>query len=248
MKHIYAAECGTETERLQAAAQPLISELDGYLSFLKGKYNVTEPPRCIVWTDTETATHSLGDIPVPAYTNDYRTVMVPFVSAWREVYLRQLDGAAENDETARIRDYYSRLNERNVLQILGHEMAHHSEFFMDEAYERSVWFEEGMAEYISRRYFLTPEEFDEEAEINRLLLGIYGKKHGDILLEGFGAETYSGDFASIFASYWRSFIAVSDVIDAFGGDEAAVFGSYAEWFAEGMNVPLSRWFSEKCGN
>lgn len=50
----------------------------------------------------------------------------------------------------------------NVLQILGHEMAHHSDLFLDETYETEMWFEEGMAEYISRRYFLTYEEYAAE--------------------------------------------------------------------------------------
>ncbi len=39
-----------------------------------------------------------------------------------------------------------------------------------------MWFEEGMAEYISRRYFLTDEEYAAEKETNRILSALYDEK------------------------------------------------------------------------
>ena len=123
--------------------------------FLKEKYRTVDLPRCIVWTDYETATNSISDLTIPAYTNDYRTVMVPDIDVWKKLYLRQLESYKENDKTAKVRAYYEMLTNRNILQIIGHEMAHHSDLFLDDAYEEAMWFEEGMVEYISRKYFLS---------------------------------------------------------------------------------------------
>lgn len=80
----------------------------------------------------------------------------------------------------------------NVLQILGHEMAHHSDLFLDETYETEMWFEEGMAEYISRRYFLTDEEYAAEKETNRILSALYDEKFGRPKLNDFHAPLTDG--------------------------------------------------------
>ena len=85
-------------------------------------------------------------------------MITPDVQVWKQLYLRQPECCGETGDAVRLRQYYNGLSQRNILQLLGHEMAHHSELFIDEAYEAAIWFEEGMAEYISRKYFLTPQE------------------------------------------------------------------------------------------
>ena len=88
-----------------------------------------------------------------AYTNDYRVMFCPEPAVWREIYLRQLDGL-EGNAAEEIRAYYeTAVGENHILSILGHELAHHSEWFPDDfedERESGIWFEEGMVEYIWR--------------------------------------------------------------------------------------------------
>ena len=224
MEHIFAVRSEARLKRYQEFAGRIQPRLDAYIAYLKREFGVSQLPRAILWTDRRTATELLSDIPVPAYTNDYRVMFTPDMESWQDIYLRQLDGLPDSPEVGEIRDYYTnRLTEDNVLQILGHELAHHIELFEEGEYERGIWFEEGMAEYISRRYFLTGEEFRREAEINRLLVKLQKSRYGNHSLEEFGRETYAGDYASVFFEYWRSFLAVSKLVEACGGDIRRTF-------------------------
>lgn len=226
MKHIYAVTNADDLQKYQSFVSKIQPRLDRYLDFLKAAYSVTDLPRSVVWTDAVTATTLISDIPLPGYTNEYRTVFCPDPEVWREIYLHQLDG----QDNTEIRKYYdTKLTENHVLQILGHEFVHHSELFsdgFDTDYESGIWFEVGMCEYISRRYFLTEEEFNEEAHINELLVGMFRERYGTHSLEQFGLTTYQGDYASIFFEYWRSFLAVKKIVEQHGGDIAAVFREY----------------------
>lgn len=219
MEHIFAVRSEAQMKRYQEFAGRVQPRLDAYIAYLKREFGVSQLPRAILWTDRRTATELLSDIPVPAYTNDYRVVFTPDMEAWQDIYLRQLDGLPDSPEVQVIRDYYTHmLTQNHVLQILGHEFAHHIDLFEDSDDEQGIWFEEGMAEYISRRYFLTEEEFRREAEINRHLVRLHKPRYGNHSLEDFGRETYAGDYASIFFEYWRSFLAVSELVEVCGGD------------------------------
>lgn len=143
------------------------------------------------------------------------------------------------------RYYENKLSENHVLQILGHEFVHHSGLFLDgfdTGYESGIWFEEGMCEYISRKYFLTGTEFDEEAQINALLVGLLWERYGNHSLEDFGAATYKGDYAGIFFEYWRSFLAVREIVERFDGNVRAVFLEYHRWHQSGSGKTLAAWF------
>ena len=242
MKHIYAVSDRKQLDNLQAFVLSIEPRFSDYLAYLKEAFQVSDIPRCILWTDLETATQLISDIPLPAYTNDYRTVFCPDLSVWREIYLRQLDHA----EIPAVRNYYTnQLTRNHVLQILGHEFVHHSELFLDgfdSNYESGIWFEEGMCEYISRKFFLTEEEFQEEAKINALLAEQFRSKYGNHSLEDFGRETYQNDNASIFFEYWRSFLAVQQIIRNHNGDVSAVFRSYHRWHSEKSSLTLEQWF------
>lgn len=242
MKHIFAIDTPDGLQKYQSFAGKIQSRLEQYLDFLRTEYAVSELPRAIVWTSAETATRLIRDIPVPAYTNEYRTVFCPDLESWRQIYLKQLDGM-ENEV---IRRYYeTKISENHILQILGHEFVHHSELFLDgfdSDCESGIWFEEGMCEYISRKYFLTDAEFDEEAKINALLVDLHREKGGKSSLEAFGTSTYSGDYASIFCQYWRSFLAVAEIVRQYEGDLSAVFREYRRWHTEKSEASLSEWF------
>ena len=245
MEHIFAVRDQAELLTHQAFLAKHRTKLEQYLTFLRERYAVTDLPRAVIWTDMETATHLISDIPVPAYTNEYRTMFCPDLETWKSLYLRQLEQLAEEE----IREYYTEeLSENNILQILGHEFVHHSDMFLDDFEEErdcGIWFEEGMCEYISRKYFLTDSEFDRVAHINALLVDLLKDQYGTQPLEDFGTATYREDYAGIFYAYWRSFLAVQEIVERFSGDIPAVFRSYHDWDREGRKESLTKWFSER---
>lgn len=244
MEHIYAVEAGKQLEAYQDFVSQIQVRLEKYITYLQDNYQVAFLPSTIVWTSRKIATTQISNIPIPAYTNDHRIVMCPETDAWRDIYLTQIDGIS-GDAASEIRNYYqTALNHNHILQILGHELAHHSELFIDEVYDSSkgIWFEEGMVEYISRRYFLTDEEFQREAYINRHLVFLYEEHHEAHPLQTFGESTYRCDYAAIFYEYWRSFLAINYIIEQHNGDIQAVFKSYRQWFDSRSELPLEQWF------
>lgn len=247
MNHIYAVETAEELFRYQEFVRKITPDLERYVCFLQEEFQVSELPRAIIWTNLNIATNLISDIPVPAYTNEFRVVMTPGVDTWRRIYLKQLDSVVGSEQSVRqIRNYYNNaLSQNNVMQILGHELAHHSELFLDDFQiygSNGIWFEEGMVEYISRRYFLTQAEFEAEAYINQQLVVLLRDQYGDHSLEEFGKSTYEGDFASIFFEYWRSFLTIKQIIENHDGDIHAVFRSYHKWNETASTKTLLEWF------
>lgn len=246
MKHIYAVETVAELQSYQSLVAQMLPKLNEYIRYIQNNYRVVSLPRAIVWTSGAVATDILSNIPIPAYTNDYRTVITPDIETWRQIYIKQLSGLdLENDDVRKVWTYYSTaMSNRNVLQILGHELIHHSEMFLSnfDDTEDGIWFEEGMAEYISRKFFFTNDEFDMAAQINQILVDLLISHYGNHSLEDFGAETYLGNYGSIFFEYWRSFLAVKQTVDVHNGDVIAVFDSYHRWHKTDKTQPLSAWF------
>jgi len=246
MKHLFLVENEEELRRYQRFAAGIQPQIEDYIAFLKKEFAAAQLPNAILWTSGPTATSQISSIPIPAYTNDFRIVMCPDLFTWKSLYLRQLDGLEENETVDKIRSYYdSAMNQNHILQILGHELAHHSELFLEDfntELSDGIWFEEGMVEYISRRYFLSAAEFEAEAEINQLLVDLLKARYGNQSLEEFGASTYAGDYASIFFKYWRSFLAVKSIIDTHQGNLQSVFRAYHKWNQASTGQSLIQWF------
>lgn len=239
MEHIIAVKSEGEFRHYHKISQEIQSVLEPFLKLLKTEYAAADLPNSIVWTSLEIATQSISSIPLPGYTNEFRTVFCPDLAAWRNLYLKQL----KNAEIPEVRRYYeTRLTENHILQILGHEFVHHSGLFIDEAYEKARWFEEGMCEYISRTFFLSEDQFLEEAHINAILVNHFQARNEEQPLEEFTAATYANSIAAILYEYWRSFLTVHQIIDRFQGDIHAVFRSYREWYQQASAQPLSEWF------
>lgn len=250
MKHIYEVETQEELLKYYNIVSEVKSKIDEYILYLKDEFKVIDLPRAIVWTNLEIATNMISDIPIPAYTNDYRVVFTPDIDTWKTIYLKQLDQINDNEETVNeIKNYYSNhLSKNHVLQILGHELAHHSELFTEDFnndLSDGIWFEEGMVEYISRSYFLTKEEFELESYYNQQLVNLLKDKYGNHSLEEFGSSTYQGDYASIFFEYWRSFLAIKQIIESYNNDIHAVFDSYHKWNEANNGKTLLEWFNIK---
>ncbi len=226
MEYRYLIQNSSQLSAYQDIAKIIIPKMDAFIQYLQSDFGLSDLPRAVIFSDAESATKLISEIPVPAYTNEYRTIFCPELAVWREIYLRQLDRYDDPE----IRRYYKEtLSENHVFQILGHELVHHCDMFSDgfDAYfDSEVWFEEGMCEYISRKYFLSDAEFQEETKNNAKLVELYESAHGIFHLADFGSETYSADYASIFCGYWKSFLAVKSLIDSKVGDILAVFEAY----------------------
>lgn len=227
MKYIFAAQNDAEFSRFHLFAKQYKGVLAEYIDLLKNKYKAQCLPRCIVLTSAKTATELISDIPIPAYTNNARVVFAPELAAWKNIYLRQLDSYENSADVQEIRSYYeTKLNDRHLLQIIGHELTHHSELFSDEAYENGgAWFEEGVVEYISRKYFLSASEFEEEARINNQLVALYEQTHPRRPIALFGE---SKDCTAIYYDYWRAFFRIMEVVDRCGGNELTALLRYAK--------------------
>ena len=238
MNYLYLTESAEELYFYQAFAERNVSRIEVFLNYLIETFAVTELPNAVVLTSAHIATKQISDISLPAYTNAFRTIFCPDTNIWRSLYLQQLK---YHDDPV-IRKYYTAcLTENHTLQILGHEFVHHSDFFLDEAFEKARWFEEGMCEYISRKWVLTEKEFEEELRINELLTTLYEKSHGIQSVEHFTRDIYEGTLEDIFYFYWKSFLTVYAVVQRMG-DPEAVFREYHRWFREAPDIPLSSWF------
>lgn len=213
--------------------------LQDYLEYLQLYFQVEELPQAIIWADEEAATCYIRECPIPAYTNDVRMVMTPDLQVWKNIYLKQVESYSIEDSQEIVEHYHS-LSTNSLLQIIGHELTHQSECFLDYDVE-TMWFEEGMVEYISRRYFLTDEEYIREKQINQQLVQLFQSKNGYHRLPQFGQATYERDYASIFYEYWRSFLAIDLLVERFGTVED-VFTSYHDWNDQGRPVDLLTWF------
>ena len=172
--------------------------------------------------------------------------MTPELTVWKDLYLLQLENYETSHQTRAIESHYQSLSEKSLLQIVGHELAHWSEHFSDDfdGYGAYIWFEEGMVEYISRKYFFTNEEFRVEKACNQSLVELFQKKHDWHSLNDFGTSTYQGNYASIFYEYWRSFLTVDKLVENLGSVQA-VFDSYHRWANTDKTLPLLDWFIQQ---
>ena len=161
--------------------------------------------------------------------------MTPELAVWKDLYLFQLENYESSHQTQAIANHYQSLSENSLLQIVGHELAHWSEHFSDDfdGYGAYIWFEEGMAEYISRKYFFTAEEFRAEKACNQSLVELFQKKHDWHSLNDFGTSTYQG-----------SFLTVDKLVENLGSVQA-VFDSYHRWANTDKTLPLLDWFIQQ---
>lgn len=233
-----------ELQNYQEFYQNHQPKLVDFQAFLRKYYALEELPQILVLSNFVGGTSVVRDIAIPAYTNDKRMVMTPEKDVWKTIYLAQLEEYPSED-TITIKEYYNSLSENNVLQIIGHELVHWSELFEDdfEDYQSSIWFEEGMAEYISRKYFLTEMEFQEEKECNQTLVSLFQAKYGWHSLNDFGKVTYNSNYASIFYEYWRSFLTIDQLVSNLGS-EKEVFSVYHQWLETKYSKPLLEWLIE----
>lgn len=53
---------------------------------------------------------------------------------------------------------------------------------------------------------------------------------------------YGVYLSSIFYEYWRSYLAVKELVEQHQNDPLLVFKAYHQWHDKGRKVPLTQWF------
>lgn len=219
-----------------------MEQLRPYQSKLEAEFLLNELPKGIVWTTSELATTTFSQIPIPAFTNRDLIYITPDLEEWKCLFLEQLEDQYLPD----IRHYYETISDKHVLAILAHELTHHIDLFPDEFDDEqhdSIWFEEGMCEYLPRKYLFTDEEFNQIVNVERKLVEVFENRYGGHSLDDFGAKSYEGSLTSIMYDYWRSFLTVKQLVDQYNGDVRAVFDQYNKWHQTGREMPLTEYFS-----
>lgn len=226
MKQIFAIESSTQLKNLQQTGNHLFNQLQTYQKLLEQDYSLTEPPRGVVWTTEELATTIFSDVPIPAYTNRDLIYMSPEKEKWTSIFLNQL----EDRNLPEIRRYYETYTDLQMLEVLAHELTHHIDLFPDDFeddnWESDIWFEEGMCFYLPRKLLLSEEEFHAITDVEETLEKEFRSTYGNHPLSEFGSESYSGNLTSIMYDYWRSYLAVKQLVDEADGDVFGVFERY----------------------
>ncbi|MFQ3544597.1 hypothetical protein Q7A53_10940 [Halobacillus rhizosphaerae] len=243
MKHIFAFENKSDYEQFDGIIVNFRKKLSNYQKILEEQYALKEAPKAIVWTSEELATNIFSNLPIPAFTNENIIYFSPDLSAWRRLFIQQLEGR----KAPEIRRYYEHLSENQLVTILGHELTHHSDLFVDEFDEErvdSIWFEEGMCDYLARKYILSETEFMEIVNAEAQMIVLFKDKYGHHSLDEFGGESYQGSLTSIMYNYWRSFQAVKYLVeDKADHDIDHIFKEYQSWNHNGRKVPLTDYFN-----
>ena len=242
MKQIFAFEDLAQMELHKNLTQSMFQKLQPYQLYLQQEFALKESPKAIIWTSTELATTIFSTVPIPAYTRKDLIYMSPVVEDWKSIFVEQLDGR----NLPVIKRYYEQNTESQMMEILAHELTHHSDLFLEEFddgnWEEGIWFEEGMCFYLPRKYLLDEHEFDEISTVERTLVKEFREKYGQHSLSKFGSNTYKGNMTSIMYDYWRSFLAVNELVDRFDGDIMAVFDQYHDWYNKGKESTLIDYF------
>ncbi|MDL4840220.1 hypothetical protein [Aquibacillus rhizosphaerae] len=242
MKQIFAFEAKEDYEKYQDLIDRFNKKLKDYQAELEKNYALKDLPKSIIWTSEELATTVFSELPIPAFTNKDNIYISPELSKWKRLFIKQLEG----QRNQKIEDFYENMSENQLLTIVGHELTHHSDLFVDEfddEREGGIWFEEGMCDYLSRKFILNEKEFSEITKVESELLEMFKSKYGNHSLDDFGNASYQGSLTSIMFDYWRSFLAVKYLIeDRANHNVKQIFKEYHHWHNEGRRKPLVEYF------
>ena len=242
MKHIYAFETPYEAVKYLEILESFKVKLNEFKVLLEKEYELTDTPRGFIWTPVELATNVFSDVPIPAYTNRHLIYMTPDMMEWRSFFM-SIYGDVENEV---IKDFYRNFKEEDVLTIAGHEMVHHIDLFPDEFEEErgSIWFEEGMCDYIARKNLMTPESFETIAKVENAIVAYYYKEYGSRSIDEFGTGSYVEDLSSIMFDYCRSFLTIKHLVEEKANNNPLeVLNKYNEWCKADSKESLSTYFN-----
>ena len=154
----------------------------------------------------------------------------------------------EGENLTKIIKFYENMSENHLLTILGHELTHHSDLFVDEFENQridGIWFEEGMCDYLARKFLLNDIEFKEISIIEFELVKIFKDKYGVHSLDTFGSSSsYQGSLTNIMFDYWRSFLSIKYLVEERANHKfLQVFNEYHKWHSNGRKEPLVEYFN-----
>lgn len=242
MRHIYAFEKKEDFSNYECIIERFSHQLKAYQLELEKNYALRELPKGIVWTSKELATNIFSEVPIPAFTNKDLIYFSPDLTSWRRLFIEQLEGR-NNPE---IKEFYENISENHIFTILGHELTHHSDLFVDDfddEREGGIWFEEGMCEYLPRKMILDEVEFNEIANVESTMVEMFKDKYGNHSLDEFGVSSYQGSLTSIMFDYWRSFLAIKYLVEEMANhDIKQVFDEYHKWHNDGRKKTLLEHF------
>ena len=242
MKHIYAFETPYEAVKYLEIIESFKVKLNEFKTLLEKEYELNDSPRGFIWTPGDIATSVFSDVPIPAYTNRHLVYMTPDIMEWRNFFMN-IYGNVENEV---IKDFYRNFKEEDILTIAGHEMVHHIDLFPDEFDEEreSIWFEEGMCDYIARKNLMTPESFETITKVESAVVAYFNEKFGSRSIDQFGTDSYSNDITSIMFDYCRSFLTIQYLVEEQANNNPLeVFKQYNQWHEAGRKEPLSTYFN-----
>ncbi|WP_298471407.1 hypothetical protein [uncultured Psychrobacillus sp.] len=242
MKHIYAFETPYEAVKYLEIIESFKVKLNEFKALLEKEYELNDSPRGFIWTPGDIATSVFSDVPIPAYTNRHLVYMTPDIMEWRNFFMN-IYGNVENEV---IKDFYRNFKEEDILTIAGHEMVHHIDLFPDEFDEEreSIWFEEGMCDYIARKNLMTPESFETITKVESAVVAYFNEKFVSRSIDQFGTDSYSYDITSIMFDYCRSFLTIQYLVEEQANNNPLeVFKQYNQWHEAGRKEPLSTYFN-----
>ena len=242
MKNVFAFEQEEDFQKYKGMIERFDKKIKEYQLELENHYELRDLPKAVIWTSNELATSVFSDLPIPAFTNKSLIYLSTDLLEWRKFFIKQL----EDKRHTKIEDFYCNMSENHLLTILGHELTHHSDLFLDEfgdERENSIWFEEGMCEYLSRKYLLSDSEFKNITNVELELVDLFKDKYGHSSLDEFGSASYQGGLTSIMFDYWRSFLAVKFLVeDRANNNPKQVFKEYHAWHNDGRTMSLTKFF------
>lgn len=241
MKSVFAFETPGEGAAYEATVKRLMMRLSSYEAFLRNAFGLTEVPKGVVWTSGDLARDVFGNVPIPAYTREDLIFMCPDQEEWKQIMFEQMDG----EDLPEVRSFYESVGEVQLLDILAHELTHHLDLFPDDFEDErtdAIWFEEGMCFYLPRRHLLGDPYFGQVKATERALYLALKDRYGKHSLNDFGTASYEGSLPSIMFDYWRSFLAVCELVERENGSAHAVFRKYNNWHEEGRELPLTEYF------
>ncbi|MEY8463060.1 hypothetical protein [Streptococcus merionis] len=241
MKSIFAYESSQELETIKPLVEELLAQSEAYKAYLVQNFQLIDPAQAVIWTRAEQAMTIFAQQPIPAYNNGIRIIMTPDIVEWRTFFEEML--SLYPDAPDAVRNYYQNLPEHHIQQVFFHELTHDCDIFESD-YESSrddLWFEEGMCEYLSRRYLLSDEVFEQIRQIETQQVAYFEQYFGKFHVENFNQETYaSQNLAYLMTFYANAFLVICQLVEQYESLEK-VFERYHAWWQEEAELSLYDW-------
>lgn len=153
MKPIYTFEIADDLNKYHADITYFHTQINDFQKYLEDYFQLKDVPKGVFWTSRFVMEEVLeNQYPL---TRDEAIYMCADQDYWAQ-YLTELLPEALKDKYA---SFYAVYTKDEMLAILGHELTHHIDLFLAEFDEEhptceDMWFEEGMATYLPRKFFL----------------------------------------------------------------------------------------------